>query len=193
MREKILRRLRDSQNVADSFWALCDFALLDEDTPGWFALKSGEPFRVIARDGAGGRFCLYRPAGKRSKALLYVSSEGQAGTIAQSLAEGVQMLVALPHWQDCLKFSGGGDLRKMQEAQAWLEADLRRRQPDIGAVRQALYQTFELAAPPSPLESLRRAIAEGTAVVVATRDGSEFESLWGTPRSSPQVEEPGRA
>src|SRR5262249_47341626 len=35
----------------------------------------GEPFRIIARDGAGGRFGLYGPADKQPQRLLCVSSE----------------------------------------------------------------------------------------------------------------------
>src|SRR4051794_13606612 len=105
---EILQHIRASQTTADLLWDVCDFGLLDEDVPGWFALESGEPFQVIARDGTGGRFCLCGAGEAQSRRLFYVSSEGQAGTIARSLEEGLQMMISLPYWRDCLKFSGGG-------------------------------------------------------------------------------------
>jgi hypothetical protein len=180
MSEQILRRIRKTKYpfITDFLWHLCEFELLDEDPPGWFALQPAEPYRIIARDGAGGRFCLYSATAGLPHRLLYVSSEGQAGTIANSLAEGMQMMVALPYWRDCLKFSGGGDLQEMRKAQIYFEAKLRQRMGDIKVRRLAVYQELDVAAPSSPLESLRQAITEGTAVVVSTKDGTRFESLF---------------
>lgn len=99
------------------FWDLCEFAAADVAVPGWFRLPSSEPLEVVGRDASGGLFCLYGGPGDGAGSLLYVSSEGEAGVIAGSLAEGLQMMIALPHWRDCLKFSGGGRLEEMRKAQ----------------------------------------------------------------------------
>ena len=45
--------------------------------------------------------------------ILYVTSEGQAGKVASNLSEWLAIVVAVPYWQDLLKFSGGGDLAEM--------------------------------------------------------------------------------
>jgi hypothetical protein len=37
------------------------------------------------------------------------------------------MLIALPYWRECLKFSGGGNIGERKKAHARLEADLRQR------------------------------------------------------------------
>lgn len=180
MSEEILRRIREPKypSLTASWLFLCDFELLEEDPPGWFDLASGELYRIIARDAAGGRFCLYGAADGQSQRLLYVSSEGQAGTIASSLAEGMQLMIALPYWRDCLKFSGGGQFQEMRRAQAYFERQLRR-EHDVRN-RYALYEQFGLTAPLSPLESLHRAITEGTAIVVSPKDGTRFEGLFNT-------------
>jgi hypothetical protein len=149
--------------------------------PSTFSAGTCEPLQIIAGDGAGGRFCLCDRAGDDGRALLYVTSEGQAGTIAPNLAEGMQMMIALPYWRDCLHFSGGGDLDQMRRAQAILERDLRRTRPGIDALRQELYLGLGLDEPVSPLEGLHRAVREGTSRrVITLSDGWVLESLFNT-------------
>ncbi len=180
MDQAIQSRLHGFPTVASALWDLCDFELVKADNPDWFALATGDPFHVVARDGTGGRFCTVEPAGNHVGALLYVSSEGEAGTIAPSLADGLATMVALPYWRDCLKFSGGGDLRQMQRAQVRCEADLRRKRPNVDAVRHDLFHALGLAPPVSPLETLHRAVAQGKEIVVGTTDGSLLSSLFNT-------------
>jgi hypothetical protein len=180
MEESILDRLHKFPNVAALFDDLCDFRVLDELQPDWFAMASGERLRVVGRDAAGGRFCLHQPL-SGGAALLYVSSEGEAGVIAESLAAGVTMMAALPYWRDCLHFSGGGRLDVMRRVQAQFEADLRSRRPDIDEVRAVLFRVLGVTAPESPLEALHEAVSGSRSrQVVATRDQNPFASLFNT-------------
>jgi hypothetical protein len=89
------------------------------------------------------------------------------------------MMIALPHWRDCLKFSGGGAIQEMRRAQAHFEAVLRRRR-DMRGCRWRLYRAGAVDAPLAPLEGLHRAVAGGRAIVVAPSDGTMFEGLLGT-------------
>jgi hypothetical protein len=180
MDEPILDRLRKSPNVAALLDNLCDFRVLDEPQPDWFALASGEPLRVIGRDGTGGRFCLHQSPDS-GVALLYVSSEGEAGVIAGSLADGLAVMVALPYWRDCLKFSAGGRIDQMRRAQTQFDAQLRARQPDLDEIRGLLFRSLAVTAPVAPLESLHAAVSgSGSRQVVATRDRNPFASLFNT-------------
>jgi hypothetical protein len=177
----VLEPLRKTPATSKLFWELCDFDVLEEDAPDWFALESGDRLRVVGRDACGGRFCLFPVAEDDAGRLLYIDSEGSAGVIATSLSEGIRMMIALPYWRDCLKFSGGGALGEMQKAQTCLEEDLRQRRPGIDNDRKALYREFGLAAPDNPLETLHRTLAASTETrVVATRDGCPFTSLFNT-------------
>ncbi|WP_244607476.1 hypothetical protein [Bradyrhizobium symbiodeficiens] len=47
--------------------------------------------------------------------MLYVSSDGQTGIIADTFEAFVQLVVARPYWVDILRFSGG-DLAEMRSA-----------------------------------------------------------------------------
>jgi hypothetical protein len=180
MDEPVLNRLRESPNVAALFNALCDFRVLDEPQPGWFALASGEPLRVVGRDGAGGRFCLHQPP-DGGTALLYISSEGEAGVLAGSLPAGLAVMIALPYWRDCLKFSAGGWLDEMRRARDQFEAELRARRPDIDEARSLLYRTLGITGPEAPLEALHTAVSgSASRQVVATRDRNPFASLFNT-------------
>jgi hypothetical protein len=161
------------------FWGLCEFGVLEEDIPDWFSLASGESVQVVGKDAGGGRFCLCPSSRDFKGRLLYVDSEGQAGVIARTLAEGIRMTVALPYWRDCLKFSGSGSLSEMGKAQARAEARLERVQPDVAAKRAEMLNAFKLAPLADPLEALHTAIVEGADTrVIATYDGSHYASLF---------------
>jgi hypothetical protein len=167
--------------LADLFWEWCEFAALEEPPPDWVELESKEPLQVVGKNACGGRFCLFPAMADYSGRLLYVDSEGRAGVIANSLAEGIGMMLALPTWRDCLKFSGGGKLEEMRKAAALSLRDFRARHANEEANRLKLSKAFALTPMPAPVDTLHRVISEGTAVrVVATIDGSAYEGLFGT-------------
>ena len=96
---------------------------------------------------------------------------------AASLAEGIPMMIALPYWRDCLKFSRG-NLDEMRKVQARQEVDLRNRRYDLDSVRRKLYRAFGLVAPADPVASLHRAVTQGASTnVVSPKDGTPFEAL----------------
>jgi hypothetical protein len=174
----VLDRLRAFHKAAALFDTLCDFQVLDEPPPDWFVLASGEPVQVVGRDSTGGRFVLHQPP-SGAPALLYISSEGEAGAIADSLPAAVSILIALPYWRDCLKFSAGGRLDEMRRARDYFEADLRARRPDIDLDRERLYRALGVTAPEAPLEALHAAVsASASRQVVSPRDRNPFDSLF---------------
>ncbi|MGY4627913.1 hypothetical protein ACVWY3_005669 [Bradyrhizobium sp. USDA 4486] len=65
------------------------------DQESWFTIDGIESPRQIGSDGAGGAFVLLL-----SRTVLYVSSEGRAGIIAENFEAIVQLLIARPYWLD---------------------------------------------------------------------------------------------
>jgi hypothetical protein len=113
---------------------------------------------------------------------LYASSEGQAGLIGRSLTEALEVMIGLPSWWDCLKFSGGGDLTIMQSTAEHLRRDQPREQPEFGAqqIQLATALSLDLATIPVLLARLHDVVT-GTApdFVLTTESGEEYESLFG--------------
>ncbi len=113
--------------------------------------------------------------------MLYASSEGQAGLIGRSLHEALEMMIGLPSWYDCLKFSGGGDVAVMQIAAQHLRNDELRDCPEADARRTRLARvlSMELVPVPQLLTRLRAAVASTTPDFVFSDVTGEYESLFG--------------
>ena len=75
-------------------------------------LASGTPLEVIAGESAGGAYFLGAERNAR-RPVVFASSEGEGGLIAEDLAEALEIIIGL-EWHDCLTFSGGGDVEIMQ-------------------------------------------------------------------------------
>lgn len=171
--------LRQDLGLAELLWRVCEFDLTRGDHGEPVRLSSGQALEGIAGDSTGGTFFL---CGERRsiRPVLYASSEGQAGLIGRSLAEALEIMIELPSWWDCLKFSGGGDLATMESAAEHLQRDELRDQPELGTKRLQLATalSLDLATTPLLLARLRDAVATPD-VVLTVETGEEYESLFG--------------
>lgn len=96
---QLLDTIRKDPDVRAALGDTFDFYLLDEDHGrDWFIIDGDDRPRVIARKGSG---CVYVLHGAEDR-LAYISSEGQAGVIAESLEDGLAMIVAIPYWGDLI-------------------------------------------------------------------------------------------
>jgi len=143
----------------------------EPDEEPWFVIDGVDKPRQIGRDGSGGAFVLLP-----SDEVLYVSTEGRTGIIAETFEAFVQLVVACPYWLDVLKFSAGGDLAEMRRAATALEATLDD-EDDVNEARGEIRAALHLAAPDDPVGGLYEAVAASDAVV-RTTDGSPFTTLF---------------
>lgn len=132
---------------------------LDEEP--WFTIDGVENPRQIGSDGSGGAFVLLP-----SQNVLYVSSEGRAGMIAESFEAFIQLAVARPYWLDILKFSAGGDLQEMRRAADALEATLDD-EDDVNEAREEIRAQLGLPGTDDPVGALYQAVATSDAIVRA--------------------------
>ncbi|MGW1728922.1 hypothetical protein ACWCQK_39435 [Streptomyces sp. NPDC002306] len=92
-------------------------------------LASHAPLEAIAGEFAGGTYFLCAEQNGR-RPVVFASSEGEGGLLADDLAEGVEIIIGL-EWRSCLSFSGGGDVEVMQISAQHLQRSRRKRNPDI--------------------------------------------------------------
>ncbi|MBF9073900.1 hypothetical protein [Streptacidiphilus fuscans] len=143
-------------------------------------LASGAPLEPIAGDFTGGAYFLCAEEGGR-RPVVFATSEGEGGLIADDLADALEIIIGLER-QDCLRFSGGGDVEVMQ-ASAWhLERYLARDHPEIAEERARVAAALSLRVLPVPDLVIRlQAAASRTEphYVVATDDGDLYDPLFG--------------
>ncbi|MEV8099677.1 hypothetical protein [Kitasatospora sp. NPDC085879] len=178
--EEILDSIRRDRDLAAALWRVCEFDLSRNDPGEPVRLSSGASLEGVAGDYTGGTFFLCGDS-SRDRSVLYASSEGQAGLIGRSLAEALEIIVGLPSWWDCLKFSGTGDLTVMRTTADHLRDDELRNEPGMDADRATIAQALdlELSSFPVLLAHLHAAVSATSPDFVLTSEAGEYESLFG--------------
>ena len=112
--------------------------------------------------------------------MLYASSEGHAGVIAHSLKSGLSTIIDLPCWQDCLKFSRGGQVAEMRRVIPLAEEELLTDRPQIESSRHALRAILGLFPLSDPIGELHTALIELSSLYpVRGSGGWQFAPLFG--------------
>ncbi|MGK5023320.1 hypothetical protein [Janthinobacterium sp. RB2R34] len=143
----------------------------------WIKLAPQQAFTVLAGDSSGGVFLAYGDGEIEQRPILYASSEGQAGSLAPNLTALLAMMMALPGWQDVLKFSSNGNLKEMRRTARLLEQD----GPDdeqLLAATQRLMRELAIPVLADPVSLLHDCVHAGDCNVVA-EDGQRYEPLFG--------------
>jgi hypothetical protein len=174
-----LRASSDARRILEDDF---DFLPVTSSTPSsLFQFRNATSYEPVGADAAGGEFVLCECGTRPTRPLLYASSEGQAGIIAPSLQDGISIIVDLPYWHDCLKFSGRGQLAEMQRVVPLAESDLLADRPQIASSRQDLRALLGLSQLPDPVRMLHAAVTElSPHYAVSGPDGWPFESLFNT-------------
>jgi hypothetical protein len=172
--------LRANKEIRDMLWRF-DFLVVDnkEYGPVWFDTAPLQPFEIVAQRSTG---CVYALTGAPRHVLL-ATSEGQAGIMAASLQECLELVIAHPYWQDVLRF-GNGDLSAMRQVLRdrieEFEDEALDDNPEIAEFRPLLRAQLGLAEPRDPLQLLHHAVMVlGATVIVRDSDGYPSESLAG--------------
>lgn len=173
-----LRTAAEAKRILESDF---DFLTLSSfSKPSLCRLQDGVDCELIATDASGGEFALCDARSLPERPLLYASSEGQAGIIARSLERGLSVIIDLPFWQDCLQFSGRGQLVEMRRVVPLAETDLVAQSPNIASSRHTLRTLLGVSPVPDPVEELHSAVVRLSPYYpVCSADDWQFESLFG--------------
>ncbi|MFG2297683.1 hypothetical protein [Streptomyces sp. NPDC048603] len=143
-------------------------------------LASGAPLEAIAGESAGGAYFLCAEQNGR-RPVVYASSEGEGGLLADDLADALEIIIEL-EWRDCLSFSGGGDAEVMQVSAQHLERTRDKHNPDIDSEAAQVAEALSLRiAPVTDLVIRLQAAASKTEpdYVVTDQEGEEYGPLFG--------------
>jgi hypothetical protein len=184
---KLLRASSDAKRILEYDFDFIPVASLIPSR--LFRFRDATSYEPVGGDAAGGEFVLCESRNLPTRPLLYASSEGQAGIIAQSLHDGLSIIVDLPYWQDCLKFSSHGQLAEMQRVVPLAESDLLADRPQTASRRQALRTLLGLSQLPDPVCALHTAVTDlSPQYAVCSSEGWPFEPLFNkfTVKSNPE-------
>jgi hypothetical protein len=143
-------------------------------------LASGARLESIAGEFAGGVYFLCAEQEGRHP-VVFASSEGEGGLLADDLADALEIVIGLP-WQDCLRFSGGGDVEVMQVSAQHLERSRDKYNPEIfeEAARVAAALSLRVLPVPELVIRLQEAASRTEPdYVVTTEDGSVYDPPFG--------------
>ncbi|WP_030672599.1 hypothetical protein [Streptomyces rimosus] len=177
----LLDTIRNSPDTA-RLLAAFEFDIERKSSGAGLRLASGAPLEPIAGDFTGGAYflCAEEDGGGR-RPVVFASSEGQGGLIADDLASALEIIVGL-EWRACLGYSGGGDVEVMQASARHLERRRARDEPDITEDRVRIAAALSLRVPPVAdlVTHLHQAAARSEPdYVVATEDGETYGPLFG--------------
>lgn len=183
MSKSLLKKLKRARKSTEFLWEVADFELCDNfEEEQAFEIAGGQRCKLIGCDGAGGRFfILPQNTNDENGPVLYVSSEGQAGIIAENLEKALQLMVALPYWRDCLKFSEGGNLSSMKEARKNMELSYKDEWTGLDARRKAVCKELGISEAKTALEDLHKIVTAPSEKlkVISSEDGNDYGDLLG--------------
>ena len=175
----IYKRLAGIPEVVDTLgwpfdFEICEPELLSNDWP----ILLSEELVIFARDGSGGAYTLLQNIDPEMSPVIFLSSEGQAGKVADNLTEFLAVMVALPYWRDLLKFSADGELEEMRKAIPFLEAEILEDEPEINRKKKLISKSLRLPTITNPLQALFDSVTSGIAVEIKAMDGSPYDGLF---------------
>lgn len=179
----IYNKLSEIPELIDIFsWPFdfekCDPYLLSSN--GW-PISLSEELIVVAEEGSGGVYTLKQDVNDPDKSpIIFISSEGQAGKVAENLTEFLCIITAMPYWRDLLKFSAGGKLEEMRLAVPFLEKETLDNEPNINETQELITANLNLPILNSPIEKLHSAVVSGIEMEIKADDGTPFDSLFNT-------------
>lgn len=175
----LLGRIREDEDLVALFAKTFEFDVRRADYVDAPRIVSGKRLEVIAGDFAGGRFYLYGESFARP--VWYASSEGEAGIIGADLTEALCLLVGLPYWRDCLKYSENGDLLSMRTAASFLQRDMLTDSPETVPAQTQAAGALGLAIEPVPtlVARLHASVQSADPGDVFLDETGEYDVLFG--------------
>jgi hypothetical protein len=182
MLPKLYLEINNKENIKDMLENYCDFILCNpsSDTKE-YQFYAKEKLTILATDGSGGVYAIISNMNIEKSPIVYVSSEGQAGKIANSFNELLSLIIYYPFWSDILKFSGDGDINKMIEVIPSLEKERLEYIPYYVQIQKEIGDNIGIIKSEKSIQDLKKIVLEKPAFTVySTEDDNSSETLVGS-------------
>jgi hypothetical protein len=169
-----------SQTMRDMLWPF-DFDVEDNRSHGpvWIDVSALQPFEVVGKTGAGDVLALVGDG----QHVLLLTSEGQAGIVAASLKDYLELAVEHPYWREIAEQADGelADMRTLLDDEgADREATALDDAPAIAEARPFLYRELGLGVPDDAFGLLHHALVViGAGYELRDLDGQPMAPLFG--------------
>lgn len=161
MLPKLYYQIKGNQSIKISLEELFDFITTEPTNTDQYWFNTEETLIILAANAAGGIYAAIEKGDNIEKfPIVYISSEGQAGKIAKSFSELVQLIIQYPYWHDMLRFSDGGDLEKMFEAILYLENERIEVHSDYKEVQHQIIDKLGIVNRSDILENMLKVVFE---------------------------------
>ncbi|MDH6131526.1 hypothetical protein P3T37_000895 [Kitasatospora sp. MAA4] len=191
---RVLQLLRERPDLAGLAAYPFNFDIARDEHVEAVRLASGAGLVAVAGDDTGGTFFVC--AGGE---VLYAGSEGEAGLVADSVDEALEVLIGLPGWHDYTGLDPHADDATLAATATDTEDDLHEYYgPDLDADRSALLAALGLRELPQPqlIRRLHQALlrTEPDFLLLNAQEGCAYTLLDRLPRPPlwQTVLEPGR-
>ncbi|MEJ1197565.1 MULTISPECIES: hypothetical protein [unclassified Streptomyces] len=175
----LLGRIRQNEALVALLANTFEFDVRRANHTGTPRITSGKRLEAIAGDFTGGKYYLHGESIIRP--VWYASSEGEAGIIGANLTEALCLVVGLPYWRDCLKYSENGNLLSMRAAASHLQRDMLAHSPSIVAAQTRAAGALGLLIEPvlTLVERLHTSVQSADPDDVFLDETGEYDVLFG--------------
>ncbi|KYH28751.1 hypothetical protein CLTEP_27530 [Clostridium tepidiprofundi DSM 19306] len=181
MLPKLYLEINNKESIKNMLEDYCDFILCSpSNNTEEYGFYAKEKLTILATDGSGGVYSVIKDMNEEKSPIVYVSSEGQAGKIANSFNELLSLIIYYPFWLDILKFSGNGDINRMMEVIPSLEKERIEYIPNYIKIQKEIGDSLGIIKSEKSIEDLREFVLEKPSFTVySTEDNNPSETLVG--------------
>ena len=138
-------------------------------------ITTDEKLTVFAMSGDGSSFAFWGEGDYEKLPIIYVSSEGQTGKIANNIIDCVQLIIELPQWAS---LSHMESLEKMNKWSKTFEEEYLEFIPDFNEIKQKNLQALDLKSNENILEIFFQTCAQKVVPEIYGEEKEAYESIF---------------
>ncbi|WIF95467.1 hypothetical protein [Caminicella sporogenes] len=177
---KLYLEINKKEDIKEVLEEYCDFILCEPSSnTEEYLFYAKEKLTILATDASGGVYAMISDIDVEKSPIVYVSSEGQSGKIANSFSELISLIIYYPFWKDILCYLG--DINKIKEIIPSLEKDMLKYIPNYIQIQKEVGNSLGIIKSEKIIESFIEVVLEKPDFIVySIQDDEPSETLIGS-------------